>query len=77
MSEEITQLTALAHEGSTRPLTTTPVVGTPARPQVTGPPMSAPHNPPAWWAEKLLVDRGLVASRERAPARARAASLPR
>jgi ribonuclease Z len=31
MSEEITELTALAHEGSTDPLTTTPVVGTPAR----------------------------------------------
>jgi ribonuclease Z len=30
-----------------------PVVG-PTK--VTGPPMSAPHNPPAWWAEKLLQD---------------------
>jgi ribonuclease Z len=31
MSEQITEMTELAHEGSTRPLTTTPVVGTPVR----------------------------------------------
>lgn len=31
MSDEISETTELAHEGSTRPLTTTPVVGTPAR----------------------------------------------
>jgi ribonuclease Z len=30
-----------------------PVVGPTT---VTGPPMTAPHNPPAWWAEKLLAD---------------------
>lgn len=30
-----------------------PVVGATT---VTGPPMSAPHVPPAWWAEKLLTD---------------------
>jgi ribonuclease Z len=30
-----------------------PVVGPTA---ITGPPMSAPHVPPAWWADKLLPD---------------------
>lgn len=32
MGYEISEMTELAHEGATRPLTTTPVVGTPARP---------------------------------------------
>ncbi|WP_158866816.1 guanitoxin biosynthesis MBL fold metallo-hydrolase GntH [Leifsonia sp. AG29] len=31
-----------------------PVVGPT---EITGPPMSAPHVAPAWWAEKLLVDQ--------------------
>jgi ribonuclease Z len=30
-----------------------PVVG---RSQVTGPPMSAPHDPPTWWARALMTD---------------------
>ena len=24
--------------------------------KVTGPPMSAPHGPPAWWADKLITE---------------------
>jgi hypothetical protein len=24
--------------------------------QETGPPMSAPHDPPAWWADALITD---------------------
>jgi ribonuclease Z len=30
-----------------------PVLG---RTEVTGPPMSAPHDPPAWWADALITD---------------------
>ena len=30
-----------------------PVVG---QTQVTGPPMSVPHDPPAWWADALIAD---------------------
>ena len=50
MATEINELTELACEGAAQPLTTTPVVGPP------GPPMSAPHPPPAWWADALMTD---------------------
>lgn len=47
MSDEITELTELAGEGATAPLTTTPVLGTPARANPTG---LSPH------AEELGAD---------------------
>jgi hypothetical protein len=51
IATEISEMTQLAHEGG-EPLMTTPVVGT----NVQGPPESAPHEPPAWWADALITD---------------------